>query len=98
MIATAIRQRSEWTAAVEAAQGLRQSVQARWPHDAPKFLDLDRWLEVNLARAEKLGLNEPRNLKVLDLGSGAGQFLFVCNSLGHEVIGVDLPEAELESP
>lgn len=98
MTAATIRQRREWLAGVEASQRLGQSVQARWPHDAPKFLDLDRWLDVNLARARELGLDETRNLKVLDLGSGTGQFLFVCSMMGHEAIGVDLPEAELESP
>jgi SAM-dependent methyltransferase len=98
MLDQTIRQRAEWKAATATADHLRATTKARWPHDAPKFLDLDQWLKVNLARAAKLGLTEGSGRKVLDLGSGTGQFLFVCRMLGHAAVGVDLPVDALESP
>jgi SAM-dependent methyltransferase len=98
MLEQTIRQRAEWKTALETAELLRATTKARWPHDAPKFLDLDRWHHVNLARAAKLGLTEGSGRKVLDLGSGTGQFLFICRMLGHDATGVDLPLESLESP
>ncbi len=98
MVADTIRSRIEWKAALETADRLSRKVQPRWPHDAPKFLDLERWLEVNLKRAAKLGLIGIRPLKILDLGSGTGQFLFVCETLGHDAIGLDLPAEAMETP
>lgn len=98
MLGETIRKCPEWKAAVETAERLRSTTIARWPHDAPKFLDLERWLKVNLARATKLGLSEGSSRRVLDLGSGTGQFLFVCRVLGHDAVGVDLPAEALESP
>ncbi len=58
-----------------------------------KYLDAERWLKLNIRRAQDIGLDrERRHLRILDLGSGAGWFLFVCKQLGHEGIGIDVPE------
>ncbi len=58
-----------------------------------KYFDAERWLKLSIRRAQDIGLNrEARPLRVLDLGSGAGYFLFVCKHLGHEGIGIDVPE------
>ena len=58
-----------------------------------KYLDAERWLKLNIRRAQDIGLDrERRHLRVLDLGSGAGWFLFVCKQLGHDGIGIDIPE------
>ncbi len=58
-----------------------------------KYFDAARWLKLNVRRAQDLGVDrDPRSLRVLDLGSGAGYFLFVCKELGHPGIGLDVPE------
>jgi SAM-dependent methyltransferase len=55
-----------------------------------KYLDARKWLTRNAKQVRKLGLvlNPPRD--VLDLGCGAGYFLFVLKQLGSGVLGVDL--------
>ncbi len=58
-----------------------------------KYFEAERWLKLNVRRAQDIGLDrEKRPLRVLDLGSGAGYFLFVCRELGHPGIGLDVPE------
>jgi SAM-dependent methyltransferase len=57
-----------------------------------KYLGLDYWLEVNVRRAERLGLHIGPPRRVLDLGCGCGYFLLVCRLAGHEVLGVDRAE------
>ena len=58
---------------------------------AAKFLNIDVWLRDAILRYLLVmeGL-KPGGL-VVDLGSGAGYFLWVCRELGHEVLGIDLP-------
>ncbi len=93
-----VKTRREWKTAVETADRLARTAQARLPHDARKFLDLDAWLDVNLKRATEVGLLDSVPKRILDLGSGTGQFLFVCETLGHEAIGLDLPCGEQTYP
>lgn len=57
-----------------------------------KYFDVERWVATNVARAELLGLLDGRRRRVLDLGAGFGYFLLVCRELGHDAIGVDLPD------
>ena len=59
-----------------------------------KYFEAERWLKLNVRRAQDIGLDRARKrpLRVLDLGSGAGYFLFVCRELGHSGIGLDVPE------
>ena len=58
-----------------------------------KYTDAPRWLALNIRRAQDIGLDrDHRHLRVLDLGSGGGYFLFVCRQLGHEGVGLDVPE------
>ena len=58
-----------------------------------KYFDAARWLKFNVRRAQDIGLDrEKRSLRVLDLGSGAGYFLFICKHFGHPGLGLDLPE------
>jgi SAM-dependent methyltransferase len=62
----------------------------------PKYLDADRWLRLNIKRAQELRLTaRPRPLRILDLGSGAGYFLLVARHLGHSGIGMDIPDPEM---
>jgi SAM-dependent methyltransferase len=59
----------------------------------PKYLDADRWLRLNIRRAQELRLTaRPRPVRILDLGSGAGWFLLVARHLGHSGAGLDIPE------
>lgn len=93
-----VRSREGWSSAVETARRLTETVRPRSPHDAPKFLNLDYWLNINVHRAVKLGLDHANGLNVLDLGSGTGQLLFVCETLGHTATGIDLPSNQLDWP
>ena len=58
-----------------------------------KYFEAKRWLKLNIRRAQDIGVDRTKTpLRVLDLGSGAGYFLFVCRELGHTGIGMDVPE------
>jgi SAM-dependent methyltransferase len=56
----------------------------------PKYVDARHRLEVATKQARALHLDRRRPLRILDIGSGAGYFLFVCKRLGHDVMGLDL--------
>jgi len=63
------------------------------PGDAwPKYLDLERWMEINLRRVQDLALDLGGRQRVLDIGCGTGYFLYICQYLGHDVLGLDLDE------
>jgi SAM-dependent methyltransferase len=55
-----------------------------------KYLDLKWWIRVNAARVRELRLDSPPRLRILDLGSGAGYFVYLCRRLGHDAIGLDI--------
>src|ERR1700730_7695441 len=57
-----------------------------------KYLDARKWLARNIDYAERFGwlLDPPRD--TLDLGCGAGYFLFVMRQLGSNVLGLDLED------
>lgn len=60
------------------------------PGDAwPKYLDLKRWLAINLQRVREAGLHRSSRKRILDLGCGTGYFLYICQHFGHEVLGLD---------
>src|SRR5579864_1132375 len=54
-----------------------------------RFEDVVYWVEINIERAQDLWLDRARPLRILDLGSGAGYFLYVCKFFGHRVLGFD---------
>jgi SAM-dependent methyltransferase len=56
----------------------------------PKYVDAAHRLELAIKQARFLQLDRRKPLRVLDIGSGAGYFLFVCKRLGHAVMGLDL--------
>src|SRR5213082_265 len=58
--------------------------------DWPKYLDLDRWIGVNIRRIRQLELDLSRPKRILDLGCGAGYFLYIAQLLGHSGIGLDI--------
>ena len=55
-----------------------------------KYLDTRKWLTRSAQQVRKLGLVLTPPGDVLDLGCGAGYFLFVLKQLGSRVLGVDL--------
>ncbi|MGH8093096.1 MAG: class I SAM-dependent methyltransferase [Chthoniobacterales bacterium] len=60
-----------------------------------KYLDLQTWMAINLRRVRDLELDRGSSRRILDLGCGAGYFLFISQCLGHEVVGLDIDEAPM---
>jgi SAM-dependent methyltransferase len=58
--------------------------------DWPKYLELDRWIKVNIRRIRQLELDLARPRHILDLGCGSGYFLYIAQLLGHSGIGLDM--------
>jgi SAM-dependent methyltransferase len=63
-------------------------------YDSYKYFDKQLWLRSKMMRAIELGLDKCAPVSVLDLGCGAGYFLYCCKHLGHNVRGIDLPDYE----
>lgn len=60
--------------------------------DSRKYLSLDTYLEDVVREARTLGLLDSSGLRVLDLGCGAGYFLYTLRKHGHEILGIDLDD------
>lgn len=60
-----------------------------------KYVDVRRWLQLNIIRAQDLKLHRCPPKSVLDLGCGGGFFLFVLQQLGHTCLGLDVDELPL---
>jgi SAM-dependent methyltransferase len=58
--------------------------------DWPKYLDLDRWIGINIRRIREIELDLSRPKRILDLGCGAGYFLHIAQLLGHKGTGLDM--------
>ena len=58
--------------------------------DWRKYLDLDRWIAINIRRVRDIELDLTRSKRILDLGCGAGYFLYIAQLLGHSGLGLDL--------
>jgi len=61
----------------------------------PKYLDLKKWIEINVRRVRALELDYGRRRDILDIGSGAGYFLHICKWLGHRPVGLDIDEVPM---
>lgn len=68
----------------------RVALEERGPKGIYKYVDVCPWIVDKIKSVMALGLNSGETKRVLDLGTGAGHFLAVCNALGHETIGLDL--------
>lgn len=71
-----------------------QAIYERYAVDHPgstwrKYLNLEKWFEINLRRVRQLELDYGRRKDILDIGSGAGYFLYICQWLGHRPVGLD---------
>lgn len=72
---------------------IRQRYAVEGPtEDWPKFLDLERWIGVNVRRIREIEIDLMRPKRILDLGCGTGYFLYIAQLLGHEGLGLDLDE------
>ena len=60
--------------------------------DWPKYLDLERWIGVNIRRIRQIEIDLMGPKRILDLGCGTGYFLYIARLLGHEGLGLDLDE------
>ena len=58
--------------------------------DWPKYLDLERWIGINIRRIRELELDVSGPKRILDLGCGAGYFLYIAQLLGHSGLGLDI--------
>src|SRR5207247_10401210 len=58
--------------------------------DWPKYLDLDRWIDINIRRIREIELDLARPKHILDLGCGVGYFLHIAQLLGHKGLGLDV--------
>ncbi len=63
-------------------------------YDSYKYFNKRLWLRTKMMRAIELGLDNSPRASVLDMGCGAGYFLYCCRYLGHDVHGLDLPHYE----
>ena len=60
--------------------------------DWPKYLDVNRWIDVNIRRVRDIELDSSRAKRILDLGCGAGYFAHIAQLLGHGVLGLDIDD------
>lgn len=60
------------------------------PAGYSKYLDIRPWMIQKLTYFYLLDLHRSRPLRILDLGTGAGFFPYICSLNGHKVITLDL--------
>ncbi len=56
------------------------------------YEDAAYWIGVNIKHVQDLWLDRAPPLQILDLGCGAGYFLYLCRLFGHEGLGIDTGE------
>ncbi len=56
-----------------------------------KYLDFERWIKTALSHYELLRVPVNQHISILDIGTGAGYFPFICQENGHQVMTVDVP-------
>jgi SAM-dependent methyltransferase len=67
---------------------LRRSTEEKREHKL-SYGDVELWMGRAWKEATRLGLDRAPQLDVLDIGMGAGYFLYVCQYLGHRCAGLD---------
>ena len=63
--------------------------------DWPKYLDLERWIDINIRRVRRIELDLSPPKRILDLGCGAGYFAYIAQLLGHDVLGLDIDDVPM---
>jgi SAM-dependent methyltransferase len=107
MFASAYEHLSRWTHPVNRRRLLGnldwsqfQKLREQYPYrpSSPqinRFEDIVYWIDINVERAQDLWLDRASPLRILDLGAGAGYFLYVCKYFGHDVLGFDTDDDPL---
>jgi hypothetical protein len=54
-----------------------------------KYLDIKKWMECSLRNSYLLHLHKKRSLTILDIGTGAGYFPYICSYFGHTALALD---------
>ena len=62
-----------------------------------KYADVEHWLKINLPRVQNLRLARSAPKSILDLGCGAGFFLFLAKQFGHACVGLDVADFPLSN-
>ena len=62
-----------------------------------KYLQLEHWIDINLTQIRRTGLDAKSSQRVLDLGCGAGYFIYIAQLLGHDCVGLDTDEQPMFS-
>jgi SAM-dependent methyltransferase len=62
-----------------------------------KYADVERWLKINLPRLRELRLDRSPPKQILDIGCGAGFFLFLAKQFGHSGLGLDVGDFPLSN-
>jgi SAM-dependent methyltransferase len=62
-----------------------------------KYADIEHWLAINLPRVQELKLDCSPPRQILDLGCGAGFFLFLLKQAGHSCVGLDVGDYPLSN-
>jgi SAM-dependent methyltransferase len=62
-----------------------------------KYADVEHWLKINLPRVQELELDRSAPKQILDLGCGAGFFLFLARQFGHKCLGLDVGDFPLSN-
>ena len=62
-----------------------------------KYADVEHWLAINLPRVQELKLDVAEPKQILDLGCGAGFFLFLAKQFGHSCVGLDVGDYPLSN-
>lgn len=62
-----------------------------------KYADIEHWLAINLPRLQELKLDRSAPKQILDLGCGAGFFLFLAKQSGHSCVGLDVGDYPLSN-
>ena len=62
-----------------------------------KYANVEHWLEINVPRVQELKLDSLPPKQILDLGCGAGFFLFLAKQFGHHGLGLDVADYPLSN-
>jgi len=74
---------------INAAGGEEHILKVGEDCDNRYFKKPDKHIKEKLVWASYIGLDKQRNLDILDFGTGAGFFPFICKLYGHRCVGTD---------
>ncbi len=85
------RLRAEFSGEAEGVVVDNSDMKRRFELNYAKYFDLHYWLRYHWRHARTLGMDHSEKpQRVLDLGCGAGIFLYICRRMGHSGVGLDI--------